>query len=97
MKLKLIIAIVQDEFTNQVVKNLMAEKYRTTKLSSTGGFLKSGNTTLLIGGVENKDVKNVVNIIEESCKSKKANKGKEELDIGGATIFVLNMEDYKRI
>ncbi|NMA85826.1 MAG: hypothetical protein GX968_00715 [Tissierellia bacterium] len=96
MKLKLIIAIVQDEITNQVVKNLMAGKYRTTKLSSTGGFLKSGNTTLLIG-VENKDVKNVVNIIEESCKSKKVNKGKEELDIGSATIFVLNMEDYKRI
>ncbi len=78
MKLKLIIAIVQDEFTNQVVKNLMAEKYRTTKLSSTGGFLKSGNTTLLIG-VENKDVKNVVNIIEESCKSKKANKGERRI------------------
>ncbi|NMB07262.1 MAG: hypothetical protein GX981_02595 [Tissierellia bacterium] len=94
--MKLIIAIVQDEFTNQVIKDLMAKKYRTTKLSSTGGFLKSGNTTLLIG-VDNREVKNVVSIIEESCKSKKVNKGKEELNIGGATIFVLNMEDYKRI
>ena len=96
MELKLIIAIVQDEFTNQVVKNLMEKKHRTTKLSSTGGFLKSGNTTLLIG-VENKEVRNVVKIIEESCKSKKISKGKEEVDLGGATIFVLNMEDYKRI
>ena len=94
--MKLIIPIVQDEFANQVIKSLMAEKYRTTKLSSTGGFLKSGNTTLLIG-VENMEAKNVISIIEENCKSKKINKGKEELTLGGATIFVLNMEDHKRL
>ncbi len=94
--MKLIIAIVQDEFSNQVIKSLMSKKYRTTKLSSTGGFLKSGNTTLLIG-VENKEVKEVIGIIEEVCKSQNVKKGKEELTVGGANIFVLNMEDYKRI
>lgn len=94
--MKLIIAIVQDEFSNQVVKSLMAKKYRATKLSSTGGFLKSGNTTLLMG-VDDKEVNEVVKLIEEACKSKKVNKGKEELTVGGANIFVLNMEDYKRI
>jgi uncharacterized protein YaaQ len=94
--MKLIIAIVQDEFANQVVKSLMAKKYRTTKLSSTGGFLKSGNTTLLMG-VENKEVKEVISIIEEICKSKEVQKGKEELTVRGANIFVLNMADYRRI
>lgn len=94
--MKLIIAIVQDEFSNQVVKGLMSNKYRVTKLSSTGGFLKSGNTTLLIG-VEDREVNDVVNLIEEGCKSKKVKKEKEELSVGGANIFVLNMDDYKRI
>ena len=65
--MKLIIAIVQDEFSNQVIKSLMAEKYRTTKLSSTGGFLKSGNTTLLIG-VEDEKVEEVIELIKEGCK-----------------------------
>ena len=36
--MKLIIAIVQDEYATNVIKSLMSNKYRTTKLSSTGGF-----------------------------------------------------------
>lgn len=92
--MKLIVAIIQDEFTNQVIRGLMAKKFRTTRLSSTGGFLKSGNTTLLIG-VEKDQVQNVVDTIKESCKSKKS--GKEDNKTSSATIFVLNMEDYKRL
>ncbi len=49
----------------------MDKKYRTTKLSSTGGFLKAGNTTLLIG-VEDEKVDEVIKIIEEECISKKS-------------------------
>lgn len=94
--MKLIIAIVQDQFSNQVTKSIMAKKYRVTKLASTGGFLKSGNTTLLMG-VKSGEVKEVIAIIEEVCKSQKIKKGKEEVVVGGANIFVLDMEDYKRI
>ena len=94
--MKLIIAIVQDDFATKVIKNLMAKKYRTTKLSSTGGFLKAGNTTLLIG-IENERVDEVINIIEKECKSEKVAKGKGEITVDGAHIFILDMYDSKKI
>ena len=43
--MKLIIAIVQDEDSGILIDELMDEDFRVTKLASTGGFLKSGNTT----------------------------------------------------
>jgi uncharacterized protein YaaQ len=94
--MKLIIAIVQDEFSTKVIKSLMANKYRTTKLSSTGGFLKMGNTTLLIG-VEDRKVDEVIKVIEEECKDKKVQKAKSGVDVGAANIFVLDMHDFKKI
>lgn len=94
--MKLIIAIVQDEFSNKVIKALMNNKYRTTKLSSTGGFLKSGNTTLLIG-VEDGEVDKVIDIIEKECKDTKVMKGQEEVTVGGANLFVLDMEDFRKL
>lgn len=94
--MKLIIAIVQDEFSNKVIKVLMNNKYRTTKLSSTGGFLKSGNTTLLIG-VEDGEVDKVIDIIEKECKDTKVMKGQEEVTVGGANLFVLDMEDFRKL
>ena len=47
--MKLIIAIVQDEDASRLVSNLMNEGYSVTKLATTGGFLRAGNTTLLLG------------------------------------------------
>lgn len=94
--MKLIIVIIQNEFSTKVIKSLMANGYRTTKLSSTGGFLRSGNTTLLIG-VEDQKVDEVVKVIEEECKSQKISKGKDEITVGGANIFILNMQDFKKI
>lgn len=73
--MKLIIAIVEDDFSNKIINQLTEKEYRATKLSSTGGFLKTGNTTLLIG-VEDEKVDEVVNIIKENCKEKKAKKEK---------------------
>lgn len=92
--MKLMVAIIQDEHINQVIKDLMASKYRTTKLSSTGGFLKSGSTTLLIG-VKEKEVDQVIRVIEKSCQVRKS--GREDKATSSATIFVLNMEDHKRL
>lgn len=94
--MKLIIAIVQDDYSTKVIKSLMSKKYRTTKLSSTGGFLKSGNTTLLIG-VDDEKVNDVIKTIEDECKDRNDNKGKDEIAVGRANIFILNMEDFKKI
>ena len=57
--MKLLIAIVQDADTQKLVKELMGKKHRVTKLASTGGFLKSGNTTLLIG-MEEHEMEDVI-------------------------------------
>lgn len=66
--MKLIITIVQDDDAGDVLDILMKKGYRVTKLATTGGFLKSGNTTLMIG-VEQEKVDTVVGIIEEICNS----------------------------
>ena len=47
--MKLIIAIVQDEDASRLIAELMNEGFSATKLATTGGFLRSGNTTLLVG------------------------------------------------
>ncbi|NLW23472.1 MAG: hypothetical protein GXY88_09545 [Tissierellia bacterium] len=94
--MKLIIAIVQDEYATNVIKSLMSNKYRTTKLSSTGGFLKSGNTTLLIG-VENGEVDHVIELIRAECKEDKGLKEKNGVEVGAANIFVLNMANFMKL
>ena len=94
--MKLIIAIVQNDFAAKVIKSLMTKKYRTTKLSSTGGFLKAGNTTLLIG-VEDEKVDEVIKFIEEECRSKKVVKDKDQVKVDYAHLFILDMHDFKKI
>ncbi len=67
--MKLIIAIVNDEDAIDVIDLLNEKGYRVTKLATTGGFLKSGNTTLMIG-IEADKVDTVLSIIEETCKNR---------------------------
>lgn len=74
----------------------MENKIRTTKLSSTGGFLKSGNTTLFIG-VEDNEVDKVAELIRKECASKKVKSGNREVTVGGANLFVMNIDKYMKI
>jgi len=94
--LKLIIAIIQDDYISNVLKTLMENKVRTTKLSSTGGFLKSGNTTLFIG-VEDNEIDKVVDLIKTQTKSKNIQKGTDEITVGGANLFVMDIDKYVKI
>ena len=71
--MKLVLAIVQDDDAIDLIEELTDKDYRVTKLATTGGFLKSGNTTLMIG-VEEKEVKNLINVIEDVCKRRKENR-----------------------
>ncbi len=108
--MKLIVAIVQDEDANRLITTLMDGGYGVTKLASTGGFLRAGNTTLMIG--VNKDkVESAMDIIENICRSRKQiattpspMSGAEggyvpfpiEVVVGGATIFVLDVDQFKK-
>ncbi len=106
--MKLIIAIVQDEDASRLIGNLMDEGYGVTKLATTGGFLKSGNTTLLVG-VEDNRFDGCLSIIEKVCKSRKqiatspVTMGGSaamyasypiEVTVGGATVFVLTVDQF---
>ena len=91
--MKLILAIIQDDYISKVIKSLMESKIRTTKLSSSGGFLKAGNTTLLIG-VDEAEVDKVIHLIEEQTRSKNVKSGKGEVRVGGANLFVMDMDKH---
>ena len=109
--MKLIIAIVQDEDSGRVVSGLMSEGYSVTKLATTGGFLRAGNTTLLIG-VDEEKFDGAMAIIEKICKARKqiatspspvsGSSGvympyPVEVMVGGATIFVVDIERFERL
>jgi uncharacterized protein YaaQ len=109
--LKLVTAIIHDDDAHKVMDELSSRGFRVTKLASTGGFLKSGNTTLIIGAEEEK-VEEVITIIENKCKSRKQVTTANfpltsvadgyvpypiEVTVGGATIFVLDVEQFKKI
>ena len=97
--MKMITAIVQDEDAPGLLDRLMEENFRATKIGSTGGFLKKGNVTLIVG-VEDKDVDRVIDIIRERCHIRTetlSTRPPLEVAIGGAAIFVQNVERYEKL
>mgnify|MGYP000093217953 CR=1 FL=1 len=68
--MKMIFAIVRKEDEGFVIERLTKEKISVTKLSSTGGFLRKGNATLMIG-TEDEKVDMVLQIIKEECARRK--------------------------
>jgi uncharacterized protein YaaQ len=99
---KLIIAIVQDQDASGLIKTLVKNNIRATKLSTSGSFLKAGNTTFLIG-VKDRDVDDVLEIIKVSshrsqqlAQAADLGEGQVKVDVGGATIFVLDVEQFER-
>jgi uncharacterized protein YaaQ len=110
-EMKLIIAIVNDEDAIDVIDLLNEKGFRVTKLATTGGFLKSGNTTLMIGVDEDK-VEIVLGIVEETCRTRhqvitnpsplSTTTGvyvpyPVDIEVGGATIFVVDVDQFIKI
>ena len=90
--MKLILAIIQDHVAQDVLHELSENKIRATKLSSTGGFFKKGNTTILIG-IEDEKVDRVKEMILNISKNKETVD-----DITANTVtFVLNMNQLVRM
>jgi len=109
--MKLVMAVVHDEDAFHVLDLLLEKGFFVTKLASTGGFLRAGFTTL-ISGVDEERVPEIIGIIEQKCKSRKQitsvnathmNVSESyvpypvEVTIGGATIFVLDVEEFKKV
>lgn len=109
--MKLIIAVVHDDDADELVEKLVAKKFSSTKLASTGGFLKEGNTTLMIG-VEEEKVDQVIDIIKDVCKVRKQTYTTPipptgsagvfipypiDIVVGGATIFVVDIDRFEKV
>jgi uncharacterized protein YaaQ len=91
---KMVMCIVHPEDTQDLIKALNAQGFRVTLSSTTGGFLRQGNSTLMIG-VNEERVDQVMDIIRENThpRARKgwwARPGKHEQ--GAATVFVMDME-----
>ena len=110
--MKLIVAIVQDEDGGRLVSALMDKGFGVTKLATTGGFLRAGNTTL-ISGVEDERLDEALGIVEKICKSREQitasaapmNGGAGgvyvpypiRVTVGGATVFVLEASQFLKV
>jgi uncharacterized protein YaaQ len=108
---KLVVAIVQGEDAGRTAQALNNAGLSVTKLASSGGFLQQGNATLLIG-VDEDRVDQVLQLIRENCRERSryltpippmVEPGEMfmpfpvEVQVGGATIFVLNVEQFEKL
>lgn len=107
--MKMVLAIINHDDAPTVIHNLTKEGYQVTKLATTGGFLKVGNTTILVG-VNDDKVEAVISLIGKYSRSRSqllpttemGNGGvyssmPVEVMVGGATCFVLNIERMEKV
>jgi uncharacterized protein YaaQ len=109
--MKLVVAIVHNEDAGALVDALLEGEYRATRLHSSGGFLKQSNATVIVG-VEDAQVDEVITIVRENCNARTQvvnpmppimEPGEFfmpyplEVEVGGATVFVLPVERFERL
>jgi uncharacterized protein YaaQ len=87
--MKMIVAILQDEDAEAVAEAVMDSGLCITRIASTGGFLRQGSSTLMVG-VEDQDVDDAIQIINNNCTPT------VEPLLKRATLFVLNVEHFEQ-
>ncbi len=107
--MKMVVAVVQDKDAPRLSNALVQEGIRATKLASTGGFLRAGNTTFLIG-VEDEKVEDVMRIIRSNCRVRDqlvtpvSPMGGTtdsyipypvEVQVGGAAVFIIPVDRFE--
>lgn len=105
--MKLILAIVSSDDSSELISVLTKNRFSVTKLATTGGFLRAGNTTVIIG-VEEDKVEEVFSIIKSTCSTRKQITTNQapfggvmpypiEIEVGGATVFVLDVDQFIKL
>ncbi len=105
--MKLVFSIVHREDAPILAKTLSQEGFASTSLPSTGGFLNRENTTLLVG-VDPEKLQQVLSVIRTCChhRTQTVPASTEppfyppfamETVVGGATVFVVDIEHFERI
>ncbi len=87
--MKLMIVIVRDIDADTVIQELIKQNYRVTRMASTGGFLRRGNVTLMIG-VESDKVEDVLKLLQTACSAPESGQHR-------ATAFVVDMPFFTQI
>jgi len=108
--MKLIVSIVNSDDARGLLDQLVTRGFRATVISTTGGFLREGNTTIFIG-TDDEKVDEVLRIIRQSCHTRTQyvsplppimepgelyTPNPIEVQIGGATVFVMDVERFER-
>ena len=105
--MKMVLAIINYDDSQDVISSLMKAGFSITKLATTGGFLKAGNVTILIGLDESK-LDECFDIIREHSRKQIMPATAElgmgffpstpvQVEVGGATVFVLNVERFEKL
>jgi uncharacterized protein YaaQ len=108
--MKLLMAIVSSDDSRDVVNRLTKAGFRATVISTTGGFLREGNATILLGA-DDERVAEIIELVRQSCRRRTQwvsplptleGPGLEmsepiEVNVGGAVIFVLNVEQFLQL
>ena len=107
--MKLVYAIINNDDSHAVASALTKSGFQTTKLASTGGFLMSGNTTFLLCA-EDEQVDDIIQVISNHSRRRKQflpsttsygvgtyTSFPVEVSVGGATIFVTNIERFEKV
>jgi len=107
--MKLLFAIISNDDSKELVRSLIENKISVTRIASTGGFLRSGNSTLMIG-VEESQLEQTLGIIKEKSSRRHSvvipvtglpySAGSTamplKITVGGATVFVLDVEEFHK-
>lgn len=102
--MKLILAIVQRDDAQRTMDALVKSGFRVTKLASTGGLLRKGNTTI-ISGVEEAQVERALEVIEDCCEGRTIDLQhghpllglSEKVHVGGAVVFIVDVESFVKL
>lgn len=109
--MKLLITIIHERDSQKVSDTLLSAGYQFTKISTTGGLLRDGNATLLIG-VDDEEVDAVITLVKESCKTREQFvtlpppdvmpsgsfiPNPVKVTVGGAVIFAVDVERFERL
>ena len=107
--MKLILAIVSNDDSSSVSSALTKANFQVTRLATTGGFLRAGNTTMIVGTDDDK-VDQAIEIIGNESKRRteivpstdsydigRYASFPVEVQVGGATIFVLDVEKFLKL
>ena len=107
--MKMLLAIINSDDAHSVISHMMEAGFQITKLATTGGFLRAGNVTILVGLDESR-LDEAMELIRKYSTTRKqvipttANLGvgfhpamPVEVTVGGATVFVLGVENFEKL